>query len=442
MKLKNTIILLLIFYSINIFAQNSNKMNLQQCIDTAINNNLNILQSINSLEINKLTYFQSKNFYLPVVSVSANETYNKGFFNTQSQSSNSSWNTDFGVSAGFILFDGFKNLNSIKQNEAYYKSSDFELQDLRYTLTIEAVNVYLQILYTKEAIKIAENQVNASMEQEKIIDAFVSAGKLPESDLYLIKSQTATDKLTLITGKNQLKTSKLNLQQLMEIPVNEDFDIENYDSLKVPSYRIESAEDIYSQSLKVMPKLKLFEQRIEIEKIKLNSLENYYLPRLSLNTGISTNYANRMQGFENTETFGSQFKNNSGMYVSLSLSIPIFSKFQNKTNIKIQQIQVESSLTQQKAQFNSLRKEVELACNDANNAIGKFDALSEQLKAVRISYGISKAKFESGLLSATDLLIEKNKMIKSESDLLQAKYDLIFKLKILDYYKGNVISIE
>lgn len=424
------------FTSFTSFGQK--KWGLQECIDTAVINNLNLLQASNNTEINQNYYLQSKNNYLPSFEGSASEAYNNKFFGT----GNNRWSTNVSVSGNLVLFDGFQKYYAVKQSEANYKASTFELEDYKNQLIINVLVSYLQILYSNEAIKIAENQVSASIEQVKKTQAFVDAGKQAEYNLILIKSQLATDKLNLVSAKNQLKTSVLTLQQLMEIPANEDFEIVYYYELPVPEVEPEVVNDIYNTSLNIMPIIKEFEQTVYSAEFNLKSLQNYRLPRLSLNGNLGTNYSGIPGGTVYSDPFGTQFKNNSGSNISLTLSVPIFSKFQNRTNIKVQEIKLENVKLSQKSQNNSLRKEIEQAYNDLTNSSAKYHALGEQLNAVKISYENSKTRYDNGLMSATDLLLEKNKLIKAESDILQSKYDLIFKSKVLDYYKGNPISIQ
>jgi outer membrane protein len=226
--------------------------------------------------------------------------------------------------------------------------------------------------------------------------------------------------------------------------------------------------------LQVLPEVKSYQEKVNMEEYALKSSKNAWMPTLSLNGSISTNYSSLNKKTDvsyqsltsqigwlqsnpseivvnNISTpvyssyanpFSNQIKNNMMGSISLNLSVPIFSRFQNNTNVKIQKIRLDNSKINQKQENNTLRKEIELAYNDLTNSSARYASATEQLASTNASYQNSKSKYEAGLINATDLLVEKNKMIKAESDLLQAKYELIFKSKILDYYKGNKITLN
>lgn len=470
-------IILLIGLSCFVFLTKAQSVwTLQQCIDTALQNNISLLQSNTIAEISKISVNQSKFNLLPNLNANESQGYNSGRSLNQSnyQFTNDNIRTNnFSVSSSVVLFNGFQNLNKIKQSEANYQATQFDYEEYKNTISLSVVNAYLQILFASENIKNAENQMKSTQEQLKVTGIFVEAGKQAESNLLLLKSQLATDKLTLINAQTSMQSAKLVLQQVLDIPVDNAFEID-LNITVVPQVNVtENLSDVYQKSLSIMPQIKAIQQRTQSEEIELKIVKGMMLPKLTLNGNLSSNYSsvskinettyqNSIQDIgylqsnvnehvmgivsiptytQSAYTFGKQVSDNFGKGISLTLSVPIFNNHQVSNNIRIQQLNLQSTKYREQQVKNTLRKEVEQAYIDLLNAQAKYDATIEQFNAVQASYTNAKSKYDAGMLSATDLLIENNKLSKAQSESLQAKYYLVFRVKILDYYKGNKITM-
>jgi outer membrane protein len=447
---------------------------LDRCIDTAISNNLSIAQSYISTQVSELGYKQSKLNLLPAFNATASQGVNSGrsvnpvsySYTTQSLTTN-----NFNVSGSVILFNGLQNQNRIKQSKANYQSTLYQLEDAKDLLTINVVNAYLQVLFAYELVNTSENQVEGSQEQVKVTQAMVDAGQQARINLLQIKSQLASDKMTLVNAQSQLSTAKLALQQLMNVPVSDSFEI-NYKIPEIPlTGTTGTVTEMYHKSLTVMPVIQADRQTTLGEEYALKVSRGALWPRLSLGGNLYTNYSSASKkatvtgqqvqtvGYlqsnpdeiviqpgpiitEQNYPFSDQLNNNLSKSLSLTLMIPILNGRQATDNVKLGELNLRNAQLNEEQGKVTLRKEVEQAYYDLKNALANYEASQGQLDAATASYDDSKTRYDAGMMNATDLLVQKNALIKAQSDLLQAKYDLIFKSKILDYYMGIKITLQ
>ena len=448
---------------------------LKACVDSAIFNNLTIRLSANTIELDRINYKQNKNNLLPSINGNLGESFGMGKIinpSTYQYQTGTAWTTSVSIGFSQNLFSGLQFLNAIKQNEMIYESSRFDMDDAKFNLTISIVNAYLQVLYTSEAILIAKNQVSADSSQMQTTSDMVYVGKKTESDLLQIKSQLTTDKYAVVNAISQWKVIKVNLQQQMNIPVSEVFDID-YSTLVEPVQKVlDNINTIYNQSLLFQPIIKSFSLKTLSADYAIRSAKGAYYPQLLLKGSLATDYysvAKRsntsyvstlesigyLQGnpsqlvsgyvpVQSTEInnypFGSQLNDNLNGLISLGLSVPILNYFQVRNNVKRQQVNLISAQLNEELTRVNLRKTIEQVYVNAENSGSQYKSAMEEVEANKAAYDISTVKYKEGKMIATDLLVLKNSYIKAQSDLLQAKYGLIFNDKILDYYRGVPIA--
>jgi outer membrane protein len=418
----------------------------QQCLDTALQRNISLNQSRMSNELNKVNLEQVKANRIPSVSASAGEALNVGknvdpttnTFVTEGYHS-----TNFGVSSSFNLFNGLQNSNTIRQNTLNVRAGQFDIEKVKNDVTLNITTGYLQVLFTREILAAAKSQEEATIAQVDRTEKMVNAGKSPESDLMQIKSQHATDNLAVITAQNQLDLAKVTLMQLMDIPITDNFEV-------VVPVMDESApgllltnEEIYQKSLTVQPQITSASLRTSASMMALKVSQGAHWPRLSLGANMNTNFASsRTKGSVNPEgyPFFEQIWDNVGQSFSMGLSIPIYSQRQIKSNIDRAKINLITTQLNEQNVKNVLRKSVEQTFTDLRASVKKYDATKQQVAAVESVYKNAEKKFTVGVMSATDFLIQKNNYTQSQSNLIQAKFDLIFKRKILDFYQGKAIQ--
>ncbi|HPS49910.1 MAG TPA: TolC family protein [Bacteroidales bacterium] len=420
----------------------------QQCLDTALARNITVNQTRMTNELNKVTLEQSKAARIPGFSASASEALNFGknidpttnTFVTEAYHS-----TNLGVTGTFNLFNGLQTSNTIRQNRLNVEAGQYDIEKARNDVTLNITTGYLQVLFYREILAAAMSQEEATRAQVERTEKLVSAGKSPESDLLQIRSQLATDNLSVITATNQLDLARVTLMQLMEIPVTDQFDVAVPPMNDQVPALTRTNEEIYQQSLAVQPQIAGIALKLSASRMALKVSEGAHWPRLSMGANLNTNYASsRTKGTVNPEgyPFFEQIWDNIGQSFNLGLSIPIYSNRQIKSNIERAKINVINAQLNEQNTKNVLRKSVEQTYADLKAAAKKYEATNVQLAAVEAVYKNAEKKFTVGVMNATDFLIQKNSYTQSQSTMIQAKYDLIFKNKILDFYQGKEIRFE
>jgi outer membrane protein len=418
----------------------------QQCLDTALQRNIAVNQSRMSNELNKVSLEQSKANRIPSVSASANEALNVGknvdpttnTFVTEAYHS-----TNLGVSSSYNLFNGMQNANTIRQNRLNVQAGESDIEKAKNDVTLSITTGYLQVLFAGEILAAAKSQEEATTSQVGRTEKMVNAGKSPESDLLQIQSQLATDNLAVINAQNQLDLAKVTLMQLMDIPITDNFEVE-VPVMDESTVRTQATnEEIYQKSLAVLPQITSASLRTSASMMALKVSQGAHWPRISLGANMNTNYASsRKKGSVNPEgyPFFEQIWDNIGQSFSMGLSIPIYSNRQIKSNIDRAKINLITTQLNEQNVKNVLRKNVEQTYTDMRASVRKYEATKQQVAAVESVYKNAEKKYSVGVLSATDFLIQKNNFTQSLSNLIQAKYDYIFKQKILDFYQGKAIK--
>lgn len=418
-----------------------------QCLDTAIRRNISVSQSQLTNELNVVTLEQSKATRIPSLSANVNEGLNIGWSvdPTTNQFVDQAYNsTSMGMSSSLTLFNGLQVRNTIKRNRLNVEAGQYDVEQIKDNVTLGITTAFLQLLFSYEILDVAQKQVDATGAQVTQTEKMVNAGKVPESNLLQVKAQLASDKLTMINAENQRDIARVTLMQFMEIPLSDSFDIKRPDLTVPPAELFRTAGEIYEKSLAVMPQIAGASVRSNSALMDIKVSKGAHWPRLNLGANLSSNYASsRKQGTSvNPEDypFFDQIWNNLGQSFNFSLSIPIYSNRQIKSNIDRATINSLNARLSEQNIKNQLRKSVEQTYTDLKSAMKKYEATQEQLGAAEISYKNSERKFDVGLMDAITFLIEKNNYYKAQSNLLQAKYDFIFKRKILDFYLGDPIT--
>lgn len=445
MKLTAVLSLILLTPVMTIYGQ-TRKWTFSQCLDTALQKNISVNQSRLSNELNKVSLEQVKANRIPTFSASASEGLNFGknvdpttnSFVTQAYHS-----TNMGFGTSLNLFNGLQNANTIRQNRLNVEAGDFETEKVKNDVTLNITTGYLQVLFANEVLNAALRQEETTIAQVERTRKMVDAGKLPESDLLQIEAQLATENLSVINARNQLDLANVTLMQLMEIPVTDQFEVE-VPVLEEPDPLLQTSADIYNRSLQVLPQIMGAGIRTNASMMALKVTEGARWPRLNFNGSLSSNYASsRQQGTSvNPEAypFFTQMWDNIGQSFNFSLSIPIYSQRQIRSNIDRARINLMTTQLNEQNTKNTLRKSVEQTYADLRAAGKKFEATRLQLSAVESVYLNAEKKYNIGVLSATDYLIQKNNFTQTQSSLIQAKFDYIFKRKILDFYQGKTIT--
>ena len=455
---------------LNLFAQ-TKAWTLAECIDTAIVKNIQLNETQLSSKLNEINYNQAKANRYPNFSVSDGQTFSLGNSTNLYTDKNSSQNissNNIALNGNVTLYNGFQLKNTIKQSKFIYDAGNFDVEKLKNDITLDVVADYLQILYSYKAIEIARDQVSVTTTQLDRTQKYVDAGKLAEGSLLQIQSQMATDKASVVNAENQLQIAKVNLMQLMNIPIVESFEIDST-GVKDPSLEtIKSAADIYSKSEGIMPEIKSAELKTKAEETEIKIAQSASLPKLSLGGALKTGYSSNSNLLSSSSTiqqigylqsnpsdqvlwmvpvtvkqnypFPKQMRDNFSQAISLNLTIPIFSNFQSKYGVEKAKINLQNSQLVEQSVKNQLRKLVEQAYTDFTIASKNYSASQDIFVSEQRSYSDLEKKFNLGLATATDFLIEKNNYEKAQMSVVQSKYNYIFKSKIIDFYLGKPLK--
>ena len=430
MKVLSSLSCFFIFISI----QAQQIWSLEDCIDYALKNNISLKQSELNIELNKNEYFQSKMELLPSVNISNSFNNNRGryinpFTNEFDEEVSSSLNLSY--NSNFSLFSGFKNINQIKKAANESLKSIYDLESAQNDLISSIALSYLQILFNEELYQTSESQLDLTKNQENRIKTLVEAGSMAQGELLNIQSQLALEEQQLIQAENQLNLSKLQLAQLLELNQHENLNVLKLD-IKVPIFKIQNNINTdYAIALNTQSSIKSSELQINSAIYDLKIAKANYLPNLSIGHRISTLY---LDNVDDMFTFNQQLENNQQSAIYLSLNIPIFNKWSIRNSVAQSRIQIENSQLNAQQAKNQLRKNMEQAYADQLAAYKKYQATQKAVIAFKEAFTYINERYELGMVNSYEFNESKNKLITAESDELRAKYDLIFKVKLYEFY--------
>ena len=445
MKLK---LFYLFFLLVNVcFAQK--KWTLEDCLVHASENNINIKQSKLNTIYSKNDYLQSKINLLPTINANASQSLNFGRNidpYTNLFTLNKVRYNNLGANSNFVLFSGFQKINNIKKNSYDYLASKFDSEKIANDISINIITAFLQLLYLKELEKVHLDKISLSLLQVDRIEKMVEVGRLPKGDFLQTESQLAQEELQLVNVKNELDLANLNLKQLLDLEMAVEFDIVDPDIDIDDNFLIQSSDTIYKSAYNNLPNIKSAINRLKSSQKSLAIAKGARSPQIIISGSLGTGYSddskliNLNDGSVNEYPSNQQLKDNFNQTVSISVSLPIFNGFQVYNSIsqsKIALLQAEYSL---KLEENKLRKEIEQANTDALASHKKYLANKKSVLSLIESFRYTEEKYDMGIVSTHEYNESKNRLFQSEADLIQAKYDYIFKIKILDFYLGNKLT--
>lgn len=434
--------LMLLLTSLAANAQNE-AWTLEDCVSYALSKNVDVRKSQNSTKSSELNVEQFKANQLPSLTGSASTNYSwakealteSDNFGDRERSNT----TSFGLNSGVTVFNGFKLRNQIKQSKLELLSSEYYSETIQESLELNILDAYLQILYAQEELNNAQEQITSTKEELALAEERLNVGIISQSDYLQIKSELASEKLTLANAKSTLSIAKLDLMQLMDYPVNQNFEIELPDvASMLNEEKNPIANDIYAEAIKFKPQIKNASLTLESVKLDEEIAKAGLMPTLSFSAGLSSGWNDNISGY----TKSNQLKNQFTPSVGLSLSVPIFQNKEARINIQQAQLSISDAELDQINTQNELRKNIEQACLDVMTAQSRYGASQEQYDSSKESYEVATEKYKEGLLNSVDFLSVKTDMITSESAFTQARYNLVFSNKILDFYKGIPISLS
>jgi len=426
---------------------------LEECIAYAYDNNIEIKQSILSVDAADHDVLQSKLNLVPSLNASASHAFGWGRSFDESLKRYANKNTQqsyFSINSQVTLFNGMQMINNVRQKQFDYLSQKYASDKIRNDMSLNVAASYLLILFNIELANNAQRQVDISDEQIDRTKKQVDAGAISRGSLYDIEAQGAADDANLVSAKNKVMLAYLDLMQLLDMESNNEFDIDKPVFEIVGTPTLLPAEMIYNKSVVIMPEIKSAEYKVESALRGLSIVKGMRSPRLYASSSYGTNYSDQRLNLNSQGipvpgdfmSFSNQFTENRNGTLSLGLSIPIFNGYQVSTNIKKSEIYYESVRLNLESEKLRLRKNIEAAYADA---IASYQTYLSRLKSVEAfdeSFKFTEEKFNIGMVNSTDYNVVKIQLANAEADLASSKFDYIFKTKILDFYLGRSMSLS
>ena len=442
---------ILLVIGINVQAQK--QWTLEECIEYAFDNNIQIKQSVLNVNSADRDVTQSKYGLAPNLNATASHQYGWGRSYDQSANRYANNNTQqsyFSINSQVTLFNGFQLINNVRQKQFDYLAEKYNSDKIRNDMSLNVAAAYLQILFNIELAKNAERQVDISNEQIEKTKKQVDAGALAQGQLYDIEAQVASDEAVLVNSKNNVLLAYLDLMQLLDIESNVEFDVEKPILEITSTPTLLPAEMIYNKSVMIMPEIKSAEYRLESANKSLSIVKGMRSPRLYANGSYGTNYSDQLvksfipgqPGYDEKIPFGDQFKEHRNGTLSLGVSIPLFNGYQVSTNIKKSKIYLDVVNLELESEKLRLRKNIESAYADAIAAYQTFLSRNKSVDAFKESFKYTEEKFNVGMVNSTDYNVVKTQLANAVSDLTSSKFDYIFKVKILDFYLGKSLTLK
>lgn len=420
-------------------------LTLQQCIDTALANNRNVKQQTIAKKNKEIEYDQARNNLLPNLNAGIGQNFGFGRIlgnnNTYLAGTASSQSTNFSLSAGITVYNGFKLRNSIQAKKADASASEADLLKTKSDITTNVAAGFLQILLNKELLQIATDQLELTKTKIEQRKGLVASGKMAEGEMYDLYAQESKEALTQLQAKNTLNLSLLDLAQFLELDHFENLDIVTPDNLSESDLKLLSAEEVYASALVHRPEITGAESRLKSSEYNVLIAKADYYPQLSLSTSFGTGYYhdNSINPVTNQNydygSFGKQLSDKINAGINLNLSIPIFNRFAIRSNVRSAELGVKSyKISVDNARL-ELKKTIQQAYYNALSAKSRWDAALKSETASREAYRFTNQKFEAGRATLYELYQAKSNLTQVLSEQAQAKYEYFFRIKLLEYLK-------
>ncbi len=419
---------------------------LEKCIEYAWSNNLSIKQQNIEVSKSETQLLQDRLDFLPDLNVSFGHNLNWGrsvdLQNLEIIHNKLSQSTSASANASIYLLDGLSKLYGIKSSRKSLEISIQEVERLKDEISVSIARSYLQILLAKEVLAAAEESFNSLEKQRDRTRLLVEAGSQPYTSLLDIESQLASERVQVVTAENRVKTSTLALQQLLDLQYDPDFQIMvpdiDYTIQKYTGYNI---DEIYAGALS-MPVIQSARLALTKGELDLKSAKGQFYPKISLAASYGTFYSSSTFAPDGSVyPFFEQFRDNINPSISIGLSIPIFNNWNVKTNVRNARLAKESLELDLRTKEQTLYKEIQTAVTEAETYYRQMEAAEANVSSMQESFRYVEEKFNAGALNSTDYTVARANLLKSRSEYLQAKYQFIFQLKIIDFYKGIPMSL-
>jgi outer membrane protein TolC len=461
----------LLLFSVSFQAQ-SKKWTLEECVNYAIQNNISIKQTELDSKTAEIDKKGAIGNFLPSLNANATHSWNIGLnqdITTGLLRNQTTQFTSAGASVGIDIYNGLQNQNTLRRANLSVLAAKYQLLKMQEDVALNVANAFLQVLFSKENLKVQQEQLGINEKQLVRSQELVSAGTIPKGDLLDIKATLALDNQRVIAADNALLISKLSLSQLLQLKDFENFDIVDDTTAKDENnIMLQTPTAIYNKAREIKTELKIAKTNLEIAEKNVTIAKGGFQPTLTGFYSFSTRaaYSDRVVGFtpnttNPTSVIGfvegtnqnvlqpnfspilgkslsilDQFNDNKGQSFGAQLSIPIFNGFSARNNVERSKVNLEKSKIALEQQELDLQRNVYIAFTDAKGALNAYESSLVALEARQEAYNYAKEKYAVGMMNSFDFNQSQTLLSNAQSEVLRTKYDYIFKIKILEFYFG------
>ena len=416
----------------------SHPWTLQECVDWAMDHNLTVAGSELTVEGRKIDNQTAQMSWLPSVggSASQNWSFGRGLGGNNTYEKGNSSSTSFSLNSSMTLFDGLATPRRIQLAKLNLEAATADLQKARDDISVQVAQAYVQILYNYEIREVAQRQVQIDSMQVARLQGMFDTGRASAAEVSQQKATLAQSHVTLVNAENNIRTSLLTLAQLLELPGWDGFHVYRPKVTFESSY-LPSPDDIYADAVQVRPAIHAEQIRLEGAKKQIQIAKAARYPSLSLSGGLGTNYYTSFA----TRGFWDQLNSNFSQHVGLSLNIPIFNKLTLRNQVRSAKVQYHNQELQLLRVQHTLYKEIQQAWNAAVASRAKYAASLEAAAAAEDAFQLTKAKYENGKATTTEFNEALTRLVKAQSDSVQATYECLYQTSLVDFYRGGQLKL-
>ena len=438
--MKRYFLLITVFFAGAALGQDhSGPWTLAECIRHAQENNITLQQRGLQVKQQEIQLDNAKGSRLPQVSGSVSENFSFGRGLTADNTYSNTNTTSTGISLGTAvpIFQGLRISNNIKEGELNLKAATEDLEKARQDMSVSVAQAYVQILYNMELLDVALNQVGIDSLQVDRLEAMLENGKASPAQVAQQKAALGQSRLSATQARNSLNLSLLDLSQLLELPNPEGFSIVR-PSVPIDGILLGNPEDIYLEAMDNKPEIKAETFRLDASEFTIKSAKGAFLPSISANGGLGSNYYTMSAA--PSAAFMEQIKHNFSQYLGVSLSVPIFSGFQNRNQVRMAELSRTNQMLQLENTKKTLYKEIQQAYYNAVAAAEKYRSSDDAMASAKESFDLMQAKYENGKANITEFNEARDSWLEAESNLVRSRYEYLYSAKLLDFYRGRPLE--
>lgn len=420
---------------------------LQDCIDHALANNIQVQKNRISEQQGEVSLSRNQGALFPSLSFSTSHSVGYRPFTevmsvvqgsqVTSTSSNTTYQGSYGLNASVTLWDGGINRKNIKAQELQNRITALSTEQSELSIQEQIAQLYVQIMYTKEARKVNEQLLVTAQSQYDRGVEMMSQGQMAKADVTQLEAQLSSAKYAVVNAETQLANYKRQLKAVLELDLGTPFDVTG----DIPTDEqvmamLPNAQEAYAKALEMRPEIRSAELSIESANMQLDIARRGYLPTISASAGMGSNTTSGSK-----RAWDQQMKSNLSMSAGVSVSVPIFDNRRNSSNVKTAKLQQATSQLDLQDKKNQLSSTIEQYWINANNGQHNYQAAKARVKSQEASYVLLNEQFQNGLKNTVDVLQGRDNVLSAEQDMLQSKYMALLNIQLLKFYTGEHIDL-